>query len=141
MLENNKSKKYSDFLVVLIDLIPDPALIIDSSGKILVTNKNILRFTGYEKRELVGKSFSSLSFISEEDELLLAKNANERLAGSKVAPYEIRITLKSGEVKCLKVKGNRFINEGEPLDLAIFHDVKEENKKQNELRQCFLKSE
>ena len=141
MLENNKSKKYNDFLVVLIDLIPDPALIIDSSGKILVTNENILRFTGYEKEELVGKSFSSLSFISEEDELLLAKNAKERLAGSKVAPYEIRITLKSGEVKCLKVKGNRFINEGEPLDLAIFHDVTEENKIQNGLRQYLIRSE
>ena len=141
MLENNKNKKHSDFLVVLIDLIPDPAMIIDCSGKIIVTNKMIEKFSGYEKGDLIGKSFFSLSFISEKDKFLLAKNMKDRLAGSKIASYVIRIKIKSGEVKCLKVKGNRFINEGEALDLAIFHDITEENKMQKKLRQGLLESE
>ena len=114
----------------MIDLIPDPALVIDSSGKIIAANKMIGKFTGYKREQLVEKSFSTLSFISDESKLLLEKNAD-----SNIPPYKIRLRDKNGEAKCLEVNGNRFVNDGEKLILAIFHDVTEENKIQNELRQ------
>ena len=141
MMENDKSKKHAEFLAVLIELIPDPALVIDSFGKILAANKAIGKFAGYTKEELIGETFSELSFISEEDKLTLTKNVKNRLEGSNIPPYAIRITAKNGEVKCLKVNGNQFINEGEALDIAVFHDVTEENKIQNELRLGLLASE
>jgi PAS domain S-box-containing protein len=127
-------------LLVLIDLIPDPVLVINSSGKIIAANKMIGKFTGYKKEQLIEKNFSSLSFISDEYKLLMKKNAKERFAGSNIPPYEIRLTDKTGELKCLKINGNRFVNDGETLDLAIFHDITEENKIQNELRQGLFES-
>ena len=141
MLENNKNNESSDCLSVLIDLIPDPVVAIDSVGKIVFANKIIGKFSGYTREQLIGKNFSELGFISKEYKLLMAKNAEKRLAGSNIPPYEIRITTKNGEVKCLKINGNRIISEGKSLDLAIFHDVTEENKIQNELRQGLLESE
>jgi PAS domain S-box-containing protein len=141
MQENCKSNKHSDSLVVLIDLIPDPVVVKDRLGKIINANNAVGKFTGYKKEQLIGKNFSSLSFISEEYKQLLAENAKGRLTGSNIPPYEIRLTTKSGEIKCVKVKGKRFMNEGEPLDRAIFHDITQGDNIQNDLQQGLLKSE
>jgi PAS domain S-box-containing protein len=140
-MENDQSNRHAESLAVLIDLIPDPALVIDSSGKIIAANETIGKDTGYTKDELIEKNFAELSFIDEEYKLMLTKNAKARLEGSNIPPYEIRITAKNGDVKCLKVNGNHLINKGEALDLAVFHDVTEENKIQNELRLGLLESE
>src|SRR5665647_1717118 len=64
-----------------------------------------------------------------------------RIAGSNIPPYEIKITAKNGEIKCLKLNGNRIINQGKTLDLAIFHDVTDANKIQKKLRQDLVESE
>lgn len=141
MMENGQNNKHNDALTVLIDLIPDPAIVLDNSGNVVVTNKMIGKVTGVEKEQLIGKSFSNLSFISEEYKQLLAENVKERLAGSNIPPYQIKVTNDDGEVKCLKVNGNSFLNDGEAFDLVVFHDVTEENKIQNELRLGILESE
>ena len=62
MLEKNKSNKYVESLAVLIDLIPDPVLIADSSGQIIAANRMIGKFTNYERDEIVGKTLSSFRF-------------------------------------------------------------------------------
>ena len=142
MLENNdKNNEPIDCLPVLIDLIPDPVLVIDNAGKIIFANKLIGKTTGHKKEQLIGKNFCTLGSVSEEYKLLQAKNATNKSEGSNIPPYEIRVTTKSGEVKCLKANGNRFINKGETLDLAVFHDFTEENKIQNELQQGLLENE
>ena len=141
MLEKDKSNKHIESLAVLIDLIPDPVLIADSSGQIIAANNMIEKVADYKKEELIGKTISSLGFVTEEYKQLLAKNAKDRLAGANIPPYEIKITNKNGEVKCLKVNGNRFVSNGEALNFATFHDVIEENKIQDELRQDLLASE
>jgi PAS domain S-box-containing protein len=110
MLENNKNNKHNDASVVLIDLIPDPVVVIDSSRRIVAANKMIGKITGYNKEQLVGKSLSSLGFINEEYKKLLTEKMKGRLAGSNITPYEIEVTAKNGEVKCLRISANRFIN-------------------------------
>ena len=104
MLENDKNNKLNDTLTVLIDLIPDPVVVVDYSGKIKDANKMAGKFAGYQKEDLIEKSFSSLSFISEEYKQLITKNVKERLTGSNIPPYEIKITAKNGEVKMPKGK-------------------------------------
>jgi len=141
MREESLTKKTNDVLPFLIDLIPDPVLVISSSGKIVAANEIVGKHSGYKKEELIGKSFSSLSFLSEDYKQLLAKNAENRLEGAIILPYEIKLTAKNGEVRVLRVNGNRFVNNGEKLDLAIFHDITEENKIQTELRQDLFESE
>src|SRR5665647_634747 len=64
-----------------------------------------------------------------------------RIAGSSIPPYEIKITDKNGEIKCLKINGNLIISQGKMLDLAIFHDVTDEDKIQKKLRKDLVKSE
>ena len=57
MLDNNKSNEHSNCLSVLIDLIPDPVVVIDSAGKIILANNIIGKFAGYKKEQLIGKLF------------------------------------------------------------------------------------
>jgi len=141
MKEYNKNNESSDSLPVLIDLIPDPVIVPDSLGKIVCANRIIGKYTGYTKEQLIGKNFSELGFISKETRKLIAKNTKKRIAGSSIPPYEIKITAKNGEIKCLKLNGNRIISQGKMLDLAIFHDITDEDKIQKQMRQDLVKSE
>ena len=141
MQKNNKDRSLKDSFSALIDLIPDPVIVVDGTEKIVAANKIVGKFSGYKGEQLIGMSFSELGFVSEEYKLFLAKNMENRLAGSNVAPYEIKITAKNGEVRCLEVKGNRIEYEGQLLDLAIFHDVTEREKHQKKLQQDLLESD
>ena len=141
MQEHNKNNEYSDFLSVIIDFIPDPVVVIDTSGKIVYANNIVGKYTGYPTEQLIGKNFIELGFISKETKKLIAKNMKNRIAGSSIPPYEIKITDKNGEIKCLKINGNLIISQGKMLDLAIFHDVTDEDKIQKKLRKDLVKSE
>ena len=107
----------------------------------MFANKIIGKYTGYTKEQLIGKNFVELGFISKETKKLIAKNTKNRIAGSSIPPYEIKITAKSGEIKSLKINGNRIVNQGKTLDLAIFHDVTDANKIQKKLRHDLVESE
>ncbi len=142
MLENkDKNKEHSDYLPQLIDLIPDPVIVIDSSGKMVAANSIVGKISGYTKEQLVGKSFDKLSFVDMGYKKLLAENAKNRLEGSNIAPYEISITSKNGDLRCLEIKGNRIRSEGKLLDLVIFHDVTERSQNQKQLQADLLNSE
>lgn len=136
MQEHNKNNESSDSLSVLIDLISDPVVVVDSLGKIVCANRIIGKYTGYTKEQLIGKNFSELGFIGKETKLI-AKN---RIACSSIPPCEIKITAKNEEIKCLKLNRNRFISQGKTLDLAIFHDITDD-KIQKQMKQDLVKSE
>ena len=116
-------------------------MVIDVSGKVLASNKMIEKLAGYSKEKLSGKSLLTFNFISDEYKQLIVKNVKDRIAGSTIPPYHIKLIAKSGDVKCIEINGNRFTHEGEPLDLVIVHDNTEENRIQNELRIGLLESQ
>ena len=138
MQEHNKNKESSDCLSVLIDFIPDPVVVVDSLGKIVLANKIIGKYTSYTKEQLIGKNFIELGFISKETKKLITKN---KLAGSSIPSFEIKITSKNGETKCFKISGNRIKSQGKTLDLAIFHDMTDKDKIPKHLMQDLVKSE
>ena len=136
-----KNKEHSDALPQLIDLIPDPVVVIDSTGIIVAANSVLGKFLGFTKEQLIGKSFDELSFAGTEHKKVLAENAKNRMKGSNIAPYEISINDKNGNVRCLEIKGNRIRNEGQLLDLVIFHDVTKRSQNQKQLQTDLLNSE
>jgi PAS domain S-box-containing protein len=138
---NNKNNEPIDCLSALIDAIPDPVIVIDNTQKIKFANKVFEKITGQKKERLIGKNFCTLGSAGEEYKLLQAKNATDRSESSNIPPYELRLTTMNGVIKCLRANGNRFINAGETLDLAIFHDITEEKNIQNDHRQGLVESE
>ena len=130
---NNKNNEHSDYLPVLIDLIPDPVIVTDSAGIIVAANSIVGKYSGSLAEKIIGKNFVELSFLSEECKQLLAENVKNRFEGSKIPSYEIRIKDQSEEDIWLEVRGNRINGDGQQLDLVIFHDITENKKVQNEL--------
>ena len=49
MQEHNKNNESSDSLSVLIDLISDTVVVVDSLGKIVCANRIIGKYTSYTK--------------------------------------------------------------------------------------------
>ena len=82
MQENkNKNEEHSNYLPLLIDLIPDPVIVIDKRGTIVAANRTSEEFSGYPKEQLVGKRFTKLTFVDEEYKSLIVENAKNRLEG------------------------------------------------------------
>ncbi len=137
----NKNNEHNDSLRVLIDLIPDPAIVIDSTRTIVAANSVLEKYSGYSKKELVGKSLAELSFIDEHYKQLIMEKMKKRFEKSNIPAYEITLRAKNGEVRRLEVKGTRIRNEGKSLDLVVFDDVTERSKHQQQLQQDLLESE
>ncbi len=134
-MQENKNRRKNDSLSTLIDLIPDPALVVDSKGTIVSANDAIGKYTGYTKEQLLSKGITELDFVSEEFKSLLSKNTEKRFAGSVITPYEIKIYDKNGQSRYLEVKGNRIRYSGQTLDMAIFHDITEGKNVQKRLKE------
>ena len=136
MQENkDKNKEHSNYLPLLIDLIPDPAILIDSSGTIVATNGMAEKFTGHAKEQLVGKSFAKLGFVDKKYKSLLKGSAKDRLKDSTIPAHEIEIRTKNGEHRYLEIRGNRIKNEEQLLDLVMIRDVTERTQRQKKVQQ------
>jgi transcriptional regulator with PAS, ATPase and Fis domain len=57
MQAKNKSNAVEDNFTALPDLIGDPLVIIDNTGKLLVANLSVKEATSFNLKKLVGKSF------------------------------------------------------------------------------------
>lgn len=134
---NNATKKFlSDsekILQALMNLITDPVVIIDKKGRFLDCSDKIENMTGYKKEDLIGKSFLSVPFITEESKALLIKNMAKRLLGEHVETYEIEGIFKDGKKVQLQVNGLIVDYNGEPVDVALLHDASLQKKAEKEL--------
>lgn len=140
MLENKSSNESNDSMSVLASLIPDPVAIFDNKGKIVVANSLLEEISGYSKEQLIGKTVSILDFISKEHKVLIEKNRKKRFAGFNIS-YQVKMANKNGDSRYLEIKGNHITNQGQELDLVIFHDVTAAQDIKNKLRCVFENQE
>jgi PAS domain S-box-containing protein len=124
------SNTVEDRFEALFNLVADPMIIIDNTGKLLAANLSVKEAIGFDPKELVGKSFLELAFLDREDKAILARNFEKRMKGFDVEPYEIKITAKNGVAKYFEVKGKRIEYFEELVNLVVFHDVTQRKKVQ-----------
>jgi PAS domain S-box-containing protein len=107
---------------VLLNLLSDPAAIVDEKGNFLIVNDAFLEVTGLSRKELIGDPFLKLDILSAESKVVLLENLEKRMQGAPVKPYEVCFTAKAGE-KWVEVKGKKVSYAGQPANLVVFHDV------------------
>ena len=122
----------TDSLSTLIDLIPDPVLVVDSKGKIVAANKSMGKYSNQTSDHLVSKGILEVGFANEEFKSLLLKNNKKTHPASSITPYGIKLSDKNGQTRYLEVKGNRIEFNGQTLDIAVFHEI---NKSKNSRKQ------
>src|SRR4030043_665855 len=120
---SKKSYKSEGKTRVLLNLLSDPAVIIDQKGLFLMANDEFGKETGLNPKELIGNPFFNLDILPAKSKAVLLENLSAKLQGVNVTPYEIQFTNASGEARFIEVKGKIISYAGQPADLVVFHDV------------------
>lgn len=141
MLKKNQNCEFNEAFVTLIDIVPDPVVVIDTAGKSVAANKAFGKYMGYTGEELVGKNFLEGAFIDKENKSVLLENLKNRQSGSGINPCEIKIKAKNGEPILLKMTDHRIKYEGKTFALIIFHDDSEKSRRPNHLHPDLIESE
>ncbi len=126
--KKHRSEEDREFL----NLLSDPAVIVNEKGLLLALNDAFEEITGLSRKELVGKPFLGVSSLPAESKAILLKNLQKRLQGASVEPYEIFFTDKTGENRFVEVKGKKVNYAEQPADLVVFHDIT--RRRENEWR-------
>src|SRR4030042_4472254 len=105
---------------VLLNLLSDPAVIVDEKGNFLIVNDVFEEVTGLKRREIIGKPFLNTNIATAERKAILLENLKKRMQGTPVEPYEVYFTGKAGENRWVEVKGRKVSYAGQPANLVVF---------------------
>jgi len=94
--ENAQLRTSEERLQILFEHAPDAYYLSDLKGMFVDGNAGAERITGYEKGELVGKSFLKLKLLSAGDLLRAASLLAKNLLGRSTGPDEFTLTRKNG---------------------------------------------
>ena len=127
------SKDSKKTLHVLINLIPDPIVIVNKKGKFIAISDKIESITGFKEEELLGKNFLKTKIITAKSKAILIKNLAKRMLGEKIASYEIDVISKDGKILPFEVNGRKIEYGGKSADLVVFHDLYKQKETEKEL--------
>ncbi len=108
----------------------DIMILLDNKRNILDVNPRISDVGGYDREELIGKNFSSLTkILTKKSLLVITANYLKRLSGLNVPTYEVEMYKKNGEKATIEVNAKPVKRSGEIVgDLVVLRDVSERRK-------------
>lgn len=127
------SKDSKKTLHVLINLIPDPIVIVNKKGKFIAISDKIESITGFKEEELLGKNFLKTKIVTAKSKAILIKNLAKRMLGEKITSYEIDVISKDGKILPFEVSGHKIEYDGKSADLVVFHDLHKQREMEKEL--------
>jgi PAS domain S-box-containing protein len=117
----------------IFEYAPDAYYMNDLEGRFINGNKAAERTSGYERSELIGKSFVDLNMLAPEEmpkaATLLARNAT----GQPTGPDEFNLIRKDGSQVTVEITSFPVEMEGKPLVLSIARDITERKKMTEQL--------
>ena len=120
----------------LFDCAPDPYYLSDLIGVFIDGNRAAEEMLGYQKEELIGKSFLKLDIISPQQILkaaaLLARNA----LGQPTGPDEFLLRRKDGGLVPVEIRTVPTTIEGRRVVLGIARDLTERKRVEHEIRRA-----
>ncbi len=133
--EEEQPTKFRESYQTLIDIMPDPLVVVDGKGKFLAVNATVEEITGFKKEELLGKSFLKTEIVTTKSKAILIKNLAKRMLGVHVNPYEIEVRSKDRRKIPFEVNAKKIEFAGTPADLVIFRDIAERRRLEDKLKQ------
>ena len=114
-------QKQADLLFSTLVSTSAVGMYIVQDGAFRFANPELLRQTGYALDEILGKASRSIAFA--EDAEVARANAGQMLRGDRLAPYEVRLLTKAGEVRWFlaTVASTQF--EGKPAVFGTLADI------------------
>ena len=118
----------------LFEVIVDPIVIVDMSGKILEFSQSAEEILGFPRNELVGKHFLETNVATPESKAIMDTNLMKLKKGMYISAHTIEVITKSGKKLLYELNPTRIIYKGEPSILAIFRNITEQKKAEEKLR-------
>jgi PAS domain S-box-containing protein len=127
-----------------LDLIPEPAAIIDFKGNILAINSKIEKMIRFNRNELIGKNVFYVAkqlniSVSARTKGHLMKNITKRIMGSYIKPYKVKVVGNDGRRIWAEISAERIEFYGKPAVLTLLRDVTEQSNSQKMLQKSELK--
>ncbi len=121
--------------IALLNLIADPAVVVDEEGFFVILNEAFESYTGLKNEQLIGTSFLDLEIVHPKSKALLLENLKKRCIGLHVEPYEVSfINHKTGETGYFEVNAKKIIHKERVADLVIFRDITQRKKNEAQLK-------
>ena len=107
----------------------------DLKGTFLYGNKKAAEIVGYNREELIGKSFLKLKLISSKDIVRAAKLLLLNKQGKSTGPDEFVITRKDGTKKLAEINTSVSILSGEKAVIGMVQDITDRKRMEEALRE------
>ena len=131
-------KKYHE----LFENSPSSILLIDLNGIIVDCNYATEVVTGYDKKDLLGNTFTNFDFFNKDTLKKVMENFNLLVSGNKIHRLEISAKKKDGTPIWIMTRGSLVTIEEKIVIQVIFHDITERKNVERELIEISrLKSE
>lgn len=131
-----KLKKSEGKYRALFNSSPDNIIIVGKDGKLMDVNEAALNNTGFKASDLIGKHFTKLNILPEEDMPLHLKKVSKVLNGEIIEPYESRFIDKDNQIHYVETYANLLEKDEEILGLQIIsHDITNRKKAEDKLKE------
>lgn len=125
----------------LFNTMTDPVAIVDEGGIFLEVTDKVVEFTGFKKEELLGRNFLRTKIATNKSKAIMVKNLAKRMAGMKLAPYEMEVLTKDGRKLPYELNASKIVYKGKPADMVVFRDISKRKQAEKKLRDAYEKVE
>jgi len=111
-------------------------IVIHINGIAIDVNASIERITQYSREEIIGKN--AIDFlVADEYKQLVLDNINR----NQIAPYEIKVKRKDGEIIWIEIEAKNFIYEGQEVRAAAVRDIQQRKKNEQKLQKALFEAQ
>ncbi len=119
----------------VFDSVPDGIIWATKHGKILRMNKAVTKLFGFTEKDLVGKEYKALSFLTPKNLAVVAKALVENHVGIRPMRFEIDVKTKNG-LKPVEVSISPWFVDGKHKGgVGVLRDLTERKKAEQALRE------
>jgi PAS domain S-box-containing protein len=129
-----KLKESEEKFSAIFENAPDIIFLMNLKGNIINCNKQILKLTGYNPSEIMGKNLKELKIIEEKEKSKIIKELREGKIDSEL-PEEYKLIKKSGDKMFCEMRTCPVQIKGETLILGIIRDISENKKAQEAIKE------
>ncbi len=122
-------------LKAIFEYAPDAYYLCDLSGRFVDGNLMAEKISGYQREELIGKSFIDLRILSLKDIIKGSKHLFRNIMGKATGPDSFTFIRKDKSTVELEVSTYPVKIQGKKLVLGIARDVSERNKIQKQIKE------
>lgn len=129
-----KTELTEEMLAILFQKAPDAIYLNDLKGAFVDGNEQAEIITGYQRNELIGKSFLSLNLLPKTDLPRAATNLGMNLLGQSTGPDEFTLNRKDGSQIRVEIRTYPIKYQGKTIVMGIARDISKRKQVETDLR-------